>query len=168
MKMDITRIYKLKHNGSYTLQDKIKGWFRIHVIDFSSIHQFWGKYYCPSLWWFFHFGYLLSSFVLYCITFRKNLICHLLILFATNLVFVQSYILRSIIYDTIFGGRHRWNKKNRNRQIILRHNNTNSHWEHQHQAVDFITSKIIELLTHYPYTLALSPYDFFFVPTHWK
>ncbi|EFN80125.1 hypothetical protein EAI_09040, partial [Harpegnathos saltator] len=46
--------------------------------------------------------------------------------------------------------------------IILHHDNDSCH--SARQTVDFLSSKNVELMTHCPYSLDLSPNDFFLFP----
>jgi len=47
---------------------------------------------------------------------------------------------------------------NRNRRIILHHNNASCH------TIDFLSNNNTELMTHCPYSSDLSPNDFFLFP----
>ena len=53
-------------------------------------------------------------------------------------------------------------RTNRNRRIILYHDNASCHTARQ--IVDFLSSNNVELMTHCPYSLDLSPNDFFLFP----
>lgn len=53
-------------------------------------------------------------------------------------------------------------KNNRNRRIILHHDNASSHTAHQ--TTDYLKEKNIELMSHCPYSPDLSPNDFFLFP----
>ena len=53
-------------------------------------------------------------------------------------------------------------RTNRNRRIILHHDNASCHTARQ--TVDFLSSNNVELMTHCPYSPDLSPNDFFLFP----
>ena len=53
-------------------------------------------------------------------------------------------------------------RTNRNRRIILHHDNASCHTARQ--TLDFLSSKNVELMIHCPYSPDLSPNDFFLFP----